>query len=492
MVTDNQIRRLVFHMQRESTFELAAAKAGMDEKTARRYVRSGKLPSEMKVAHTWRTRFDAFEEVWPEVKEMFETNAGLEAKSVFSYLQRQCPGRFSDGQLRAFQRRVKVWRALHGPPKEVFFEQAHVPGVLCQSDFTSMNDLSVSIAGQPFDHLFYHFVLTYSNWETGTVCFSESFESLSNGLQRALWELGGVPAKHQCDRLSSAWNNLDEKKTFTERYAALLRHYHLQGQVINAREAHENGDVEQRHNRLKRGLDQELLLRGSRDFSSRETYNDFLRQFLRRQNAGRKIRLQEELKVLGRLPARRLDAQMEYSVSVSQGSTISLNRNIYSLPSRLKGERVKAKVGQDEIEIWYAQQCVERLPRLQGRGKHRIDYRHIIDQLIRKPGAFANYRYFADLFPTHRFRAAYDHFTERWPQTGHKHYLQTLHLAAKESESRVDQALQTMIQRGRPFDYDEIEQLVQSELPVNSQPQVTIASVNLSDYDRLLTERQAS
>lgn len=492
MVTDNQIRRLKLYMHREATFELAAAKAGMDEKTARKYVLSGRSPSEMQVAHTWCTRSDAFEEAWPEIEKMLEASPGLEAKSVFGYLQRQCAGRFADGQLRTLQRRVKVWRALYGPSKEVFFPQVHVPGILCQSDFTSMNNLNVRVSGQPFDHLFYHFVLTYSNWETGTVCFSESFESLSNGLQKALWELGGVPAKHQCDRLSAAWNNLDDKKTFTERYSALLRHYHLEGHVINAQEAHENGDVEQRHNRLKRGLDQELLLRGSRDFASRETYTGFLRRFLCRQNAGRKGRLREELNVLGKLPARRLDAHTEYPVLVSQGSTISLNRNIYSLPSRLKGEWVKAKVGQDEIEIWYAQRCVERLPRLQGRGKHRIDYRHIIDQLIRKPGAFANYRYLADLFPTHRFRAAYDHFTQRWPQAGHKHYLSTLYLAAMESESRVDQALQSLIQQGEPFDYDAIERLVKSELPENSRTQVTITSVNLSDYDQLLTEREVS
>ena len=492
MVTDNQIRRLMFYMQKETTFQSAAAKAGMDEKTVRKYIRCGKLPSEIKAAHTWRTRSDAFAEVWPEVEKMLVSSPGLEAKTIFDYLQRQYPGRYADGQLRTLQRRIKVWRALYGPPKEVFFQQIHVPGILCQSDFTSMNDLGVTIAGQPFDHLFYHFVLTYSNWEAGTICFSESFESLSNGLQNALWELGGVPAEHQSDRLSSAVNNLDDHKAFTERYAALLRHYHLNGRTINARQAHENGDVEQRHNRFKRALDQELLLRGNRDFTSRPAYADFLRQLLSRLNAGRKSRLREELKVLGKLPARRLDAYKEYTVLVSMGSTISVDRNTYSLPSRLRGEWVKAKVGQDMIEIWYAQQCVERLSRLRGEGKHHINYRHIIDQLVRKPGAFANYRYRADLFPTHRFRAVFDYFKERWPQTGHKRYLQTLYLAAKESESRVDRALESLIQQGEPFDYETIERRVKSEPPANSRTEVTITPINLLDYDRLLAESEVS
>lgn len=177
----------------------SAAKADMDEKTARKYRELGKLPSEIEVDHTWRTREDPFAEVWEEVKEKLEINPGLEAKTLFEDLQRRYRGRFADGQLRTLQRLVKIWRGLEGPPKEVFFPQVHMPGELCQSDFTHMNALGVTIQGQPFDHLFYHFVLTYSNWETGTICFSESFESLSEGLQNALWELGGVPDRHRTD-----------------------------------------------------------------------------------------------------------------------------------------------------------------------------------------------------------------------------------------------------------------------------------------------------
>ncbi|MCP4574668.1 MAG: IS21 family transposase, partial [Deltaproteobacteria bacterium] len=259
-------------MQKEKNFGIAAMKAGMDEKTARKYRDLGKLPSELKQEHTWRTRQDPFEEVWEEIKIILETIPGLEAKTIFEDLQRRRPGIFSDGQLRTLQRRVKVWRATQGPAKEVMFPQIHTPGELAQSDFTHMNKLGVTIGGQPFDHLIYHFVLTYSNWETGSVCFSESFESLSQGMQNALWELGGVPEKHRTDRLTTAVNKAENPEEFTRRYQDLLDHYGLKGCKTNKNSPNENGDVEQRHHRFKKAVEQALLLRGSRDFADREEY----------------------------------------------------------------------------------------------------------------------------------------------------------------------------------------------------------------------------
>ena len=152
MVTDAQVRRLMSLIPKEETLAVAAAKAGMDEKTARKYRRSGQLPSGMKTEHTWRTRPNPFADTWPEVRSHLEVNPGLEAKTLFAHLQRKYPGRFQDGQLRTLQRRVKIWRALEGPAREVFFPQVHQPGCLCQSDFTEMTSLGVTICGQPFDH----------------------------------------------------------------------------------------------------------------------------------------------------------------------------------------------------------------------------------------------------------------------------------------------------------------------------------------------------
>ena len=224
MVTDQQVRRLFKLMQTEATGYIAAAKAGMDEKTARKYMNAGKLPSELLIEHTWRTRTDPFEAHWEEVREQLAESPGLEAKTLFEDLQRRFPGVFPDGQLRTLQRRVKRWRALEGPSKEAFFPQLHRPGELAQSDYTHMGKLGITINKQPFDHLVYHFVLTYSNWETGSICYSESFESLSEGLQAALWELGGVPRTHQTDRLTAAVHNALHAEEFTQRYQALLKH----------------------------------------------------------------------------------------------------------------------------------------------------------------------------------------------------------------------------------------------------------------------------
>jgi transcriptional regulator with XRE-family HTH domain len=182
MVTDQQVKRLWRLRQEKLSLEVAAAKAGMDAKTARKYLRDRRLPSEMKQKHLWRTRADPFEELWPELRERLTLEPGLQAKTLFEYLQRTFPGRFSDGQLRTLQRRIKHWRATEGPAREVFFAQEHQPGQLCESDFTHCRELGVTIGGQPFPHLLYHFVLTYSNWETGTICYSESFESLSETL----------------------------------------------------------------------------------------------------------------------------------------------------------------------------------------------------------------------------------------------------------------------------------------------------------------------
>ena len=147
MISDRQAKKVIELMQSERTQAIAAAKAGMNEKTARKWASLGKLPSEVKAPHTWRTREDPFREVWDRVKPMFELNPGLEAKTVFQYLQREHPGVFDDGSLRTLQRRVKRWRALEGPGHEIFFPQRYRPGELSESDFTHMESLGVTIAG---------------------------------------------------------------------------------------------------------------------------------------------------------------------------------------------------------------------------------------------------------------------------------------------------------------------------------------------------------
>jgi len=414
----------------------------------------------------------------------------LEAKTLFEALQREHPGEFADGQLRTLQRRIKRWRATEGPEREVYFPQQHVPGRLGQSDFTRMNELGILLNGQTFPHMLFHFVLTYSNWEAATVCYSESFESLSEGLQNALWELGAVPLEHQTDRLSTAVNNMTEEKDFTVRYDALMRHYRMQGRKIQAGHANENGDVEQRHHRLKRAIEQALLLRGSRDFTALTEYQEFLRVLLGRLNAGRRQRLAVELQYLRMLPERRLESSKRVRVKVDSGSMIYPDRNAYSVNSRVIGEQVEARLNADTVEVWYAGQKVEELPRLRGRGKYRVDYRHIIDWLVRKPGAFENYRYRDELFPTSRFRMAWDALKEVAPARASRRYLEILQLAAQEGEVRVDDALHRLLSDGEmgegKLNAEVVKALLNRESDQLPAAHVTVAEVTLEGFDELL------
>jgi transposase len=471
---------------REETLGAAAAKSGMDEKTARKYLRSRKLPSQSKIAHTWKTRRDPFADVWADIRELLGTTPGLEAKTIFEDLQRTHEGLFADGQLRTLQRKVKRWRALEGPGQEMFFPQIHEPGDLGEMDFTSMNELQVTLGGLRFDHLVFHFVLTYSNWDTGTICFSESFESLSLGLQNALWELGGVPRKIRTDQLSAAVHQECREEEFTPRYRALLRHYGAEGAKIRAHEAHENGDVEQRHNRFKRAVDQALMLRGSRDFSSRQEYEAFLRLIFARGNRGRQARFNEELGRLRTLPERRLDDFREIKVRVGPSSTIRAAHNTYSVSSRLIGEEVTVRLSGESLGILYGQTEVDRIPRLRGENGHKINYRHIIDGLMRKPGAFEHYRYREDLFPTTRFRMAYDVLKETRPSRAVKDYLEILHLAAHESEAGVDDALRVAFDAEAEISADVVQMILASKTPVIEATHVEVHEIPLQSYDELL------
>ena len=488
MVTDNQVRMLMKLVNQEKLLKTAAAKAGMNEKTARKYRKSGKLPSQCKVPHNWRTRPDPLDqEDWRWVEEVLENNDGIEAKTLFEVLQREHPGKYQDGQLRTFQRRVKLWRALKGPGNEVFFPQVYKPGEWCESDFTRMKPLGVTINGIPFIHMLYHFVLCYSNWETGTVCFSESYESLSTGLQNALWKLGGVAQYHRTDNLTSAVNKVGNPEVFTDNYRGLAKHYGFESQKIQPRCPNENGDIEKRHHCLKKAVDQALMLRGSRDFASRDEYEQFLAKLFDQLNSGRRERLKEELAVLRQLPRKRHDDYTQIECKVTRFSTIRVLKNSYSLHSRLIGERVKARIYADHIEVWYAQRKIERLPRLRGENGHYINYRHIIDWLVRKPGAFKNYRYKEDLFPTSQFRIAYDLLCSRHgSKQGNKHYLKILKLAAKKSQTLVNESLRFLVHRGDDIDSETVEAMVESGLRPPAVTDVHVEQVDLSIYDELL------
>ena len=491
MVTDRQVRRLMSLLQEEQSLQVAADKVGMNRQTARKYRAAvGKLPSEMRPDHDWRTRADPFAEVWPWVAEQLSVNPGLEAKTLLEALQREHPERgFADGQLRTLQRQVKRWRGLEGPGKEVFFAQVHHPGRLGASDFSHMTELGVTIGGRTFEHLIYHFVLTYSNWEAFTVCYSESFESLSEGLQNALWELGGVPQRHRTDCLSAAVANTSNLDEFTLRYQGLLEHYDVLPEKTNPNSGNENGDVEQRHHRFKRAVDQALMLRGSRDFADVPAYAQFLKALTQQLNRGRRARFAEELKVIRGLPPTRLEAVKRLLARVDCGSLIHVDRNAYSVTSRLIGQKVEVRLYVGHLEVWYGQKKVEELPRLRGRNQHHVNYRHVIDWLVRKPGAFTDYRYQADLFPSSLFRVAYDRLQSQYAGaqgSADKQYLKILELAARENESLVEAAIGHLCDLNRAMSFEAVEAVVLCGQKLAAPTSVCVDEVDLSAYDQLL------
>ena len=324
------------------TQEQASAKAGMSERSGRR-IESGRISVLENKERHWRTRKDPFAEVWDsEIVPLLEKQPALDATTLFEDLQDRHPGKFGNAKKRTFQRRVKAWKALHGPDKEVMFRQVQEPGRQGLSDFTKLKDVTVTIAGEPLEHRLYHFRLAYSGWSHVTVVLGgESFSALAEGLQEALWRLGGAPLEHRTDSLSAAFKNLsvEARKDLTERYEALCAHYGMAATRNNRGVSHENGAVESPHGHIKRRIAQALLLRESADFASVEDYRQWLDALVGRFNRRCSEALAIEREKLQALPARRTTDYSEQVVPVTTSSTIEVKRVLYSVPARLIGER---------------------------------------------------------------------------------------------------------------------------------------------------------
>lgn len=493
MKTDAEVLRFMRERAKGKTQEQAAARAAMSVRTARSYERQGKLPSQLRTPRTHRTRPDPFAGDWPWVCSQLERDPALQSTTLFGLLVELHPGRYQETQLRTLQRHIAHWRAQHGPEQEVIFPQVHRPGEVAQSDFTHLSSLGITLGGVPFPHLVFHLVLTYSNVEAVHVCFSESFEALAEGLEHALWQLGGVPRQHRTDHLSAAFRPLDMegRSEARERYAALMAHYGMEATTNQVGVAHENGDVEQGHYRFKEAVDQALRARGSRDFASREAYTRFLQELVRRRNQTCQARFAEERQALRPLPAAPLAPCRQLRVAVSPFSTIRVLHNTYSLPSRLIGATVTVRVRAETLEVYYGTAHLLALPRLLGRHQHRIDYRHVSWSLVRKPGAFAHYRYQDDIFPTLTFRRAYDALQQTSPQRADREYVRLLHLAASTCEADVEAALTLLLEQRATPTFDAVRELVLVQAATAHRvPQLTPAVLDLAVYDRLLTARR--
>jgi hypothetical protein len=169
-----------------------------------------------------------------------------------------------------------------------------------------------------------------------------------------------------------------------------------------------------------------------------------------------------------------------------------LGNNVYSVQSRLIGEIVEARIFAERVEVWYAQRRIETMPRLRGEGKHLIRYRHIIDWLVRKPGAFENYRYREDLFPTSLYRMAYDTLKRTRPTRGHKEYLEILYLAAHESEAGVNEALRVLMDREEVLTAEAVKRVIESKEKASPIEDVAIEDVDLGIYDELLAGEEVA
>lgn len=468
---------------------VAAMRAGMDRKTARKYVSTGALPSELKAPRTWRTRPDPFESDWAWVTKQLELAPELEAKTLFEVLQENHPERYQDGQLRTLQRRIKQWRAEHGPEKEVFFPQEHRPGEAAQLDFTHATELGVTINGVAFAHLLCHVVLPYSNWQHVTVCLSESFLALKRGLQDALFKLGRVPQWLQTDNSTAATHELSTgKRDFNADYIALVDHFGLKARTIGIGKKEQNGDVEAAHGPLKRRIEQQLMLRGHRDFDTIEDYEAWIAKVFDRANRGRRERFDEELAAMTPMRATRLPEFVEKRVRVTSWSTIRVERRTYSVPSRFIGESLKVRIYEGRLDVFYGSRPQFSLERLRGREQHRIDYRHVIWSMVQKPGAFARYRYRDDLFPTPTFRQAYDTIcVDGSSREGDLEYLRVLHLAAATLEEDVEAVLVAMLAAGTPISADSVRAQLAMKTEVVVPDLVPYEPV-LDGYDDLLEE----
>jgi len=491
MVTDKQVRLLRKKRMAGETLEAAAAAAGMSERTGRKWQR-GALPSATKTPRGWRTRADPFAEVWAaEIEPLLveDTEGKLEAKTIFEALCRRRPEEFEAGQLRTLQRRIRDWRAERGPEKEVFFPQEHAPGRMGSMDFTHGTELGVTIAGVLFVHLWFELVLAFSGWRFVQLAYGETFEALLAGLQGGLFAAGGVPEVLRLDNLSAATHELVRTggRALTARFAAVAEHYGFRPSRSRPGEGHDNGVAEKAHDLLKKAIAQALVLRGSRDFPTVEAYVAFVEALVEEKfHAGRGDKIARERAALRPLPAMKIPEYTRVQTTVRGWSTINVTGRIYSVPSRLIGHAVEARVHPNVVEVRLpgVDKPVVTMTRLRGAQTHAIDYRHVIWSLVKKPGAFAAYRFREDLFPTLVFRRAYDALRTYRGDRADVDYVRILHLAASTTERSVEEALGSLLERGEPFDYGAVKALSQPARP--TVPEIRIGAPDLASYDALL------
>ncbi len=489
-ITDFQVTKYKA-LRGEHSQEAAAAKTGISVASARRVERATGLPSQRPPRH-WRTRVDPLEAVWnTEVVPMLEAAPSLMAVTLLEELQRRYPEQFGNSVLRTLQRRVGQWRAEHGGEREIFFAQKHPPGRLGLSDFTVADELGVSLGGLAFPHRLYQFALAYSGWRHARVVLGgESFQALAAGLQDALWMAGGVPEEHRTDSLSAAFNNLAEREELTRRYQTLCEHYEMRPTRNNAGLSHENGAIEARQGSLKRGIEQALLLRGSREFADLAAYEQFVAEIVRRLNARCARAWEAERGCLKPLPARRTADFEEVDARVSKFGVFSAKSALYSVPSRLAGHRLKIRLHSAHLEAWLGGVKVFECERLYAsaanRHPRRIDWRHMLPSLKHKPGAFARWALRDAMFPRSEYAQAWEYISARLPErSACRLMVELLDLADRANVvTELATVLADLLAKGELPDIDRLRERFAPRPTVMPEVQVELPATET--YDELL------
>lgn len=470
----------------------AAARVGFSVATAYRVEQDPRLPSQKKAPRE-RRRPDPLAEIFDaEVVPLLKAAPGVRPVAVFEEMMRRHP-QLPPGVRRTLERRIRGWRAIHGEERDVIFRQVHEPGRLGLSDFTEMDGLGITVAGVALDHRLYHFRLACSGFEHAHVILGgESYVALAEGLQNALWALGGAPREHRSDSLSAAFRNLEReaRDDLTSRYDALCAHYGMQPTRNNRGVAHENGSIESPHGHLKSAIRDAVLLRGSSDFADLLAYRRFIDEIVSRHNARNGKRIDAERVTLQPLPPSRTCDYEETLVYVTSAGGFTLRKVFYTVPSRLIGHRLRVRLYDDRLELLLGGTSLMTLergrPGANGRHGHVVDYRHVIHALRRKPMALLNLVYRDRLFPREAYRLTFDRLCEALtPRAACKTMVELLSLAHERTcEAQLADVLaQDLSERRLP----DLKALWARFTPDPARlPHVCVQLASLSDYEALV------
>ena len=493
-ITKPQVEIYMTTRQKGCTQATAAAKADISERSGRN-IEHGRRKDPKQTPRHWRTRTNPLEAVWQsELVPMLEGSPGLQPITLLEYLQAKQPEQYPDSILRTLQRRVKAWRAKYGPEKEVIFMQTHEAGRQGLSDFTHLNETTITVAGQAYPHLLYHFRLAFSHWSHMKVIEGgESYTALAEGLQEALQRLGGAPKEHRTDSLSAAFKNISPaaQEDITARYNAFCQTYNMQATRNNRGVAHENGSVESAHGHLKRRIKQALLLRGSHDFKDVGAYQAFIDTVVQQHNRRNAKAIQIEREALQSLS---VDPGVDYtqlSAVVSCASTIEIKRVLYTVPSRLQGETLQVRLYHDRLACYLGQHAIVMLKRVHPSGNHRarqVDYRHVIGSLVKKPQAFRYSRLREDLLPNAQYRFIWSSVDRAMPpKRACKFMVGLLHLAARQDcEEALGEWVVKQLEDQQPLVLSQLQEQFRREK--NVPPTIEVDQHALSHYNQLIPE----